>query len=134
MTSKLFATVSTADRLKFWENSGLNYQKVREFVGLETRDVAHATGLAKSSVRYDDKAPREVREHLANVANICNLVWTFFQDDIKTKLWLQTPNPLLGDLSPRDMLRMGRYNKLLRFVTQALDQNGKAPRRQAASI
>jgi uncharacterized protein (DUF2384 family) len=134
---RLFSTVSEADRLKFWERSGLNYQKVREFVGLETKDVARATGVAKASVRYDDKAPREVREHLENVANVCNLVWTFFQDDIKTKLWLQTPNPLLGDLSPRDMIRFGRYNKLLRFVTQALDQGegrGKAPQRPATSL
>lgn len=134
---RLFSTVSDADRLKFWERNGLNYQKVRDFVGLDAKDVARATGVAKSSVRYDDKAPREVREHLENVANICNLVWTFFQDDVKTKLWLQTPNPLLGDLSPRDMIRFGRFNKLLRFVTQALDRgdvSGKAPRRSAASV
>ena len=136
-SERLFGTISNADRLKFWERGGdLNYQKVRDFVGLETKDVARATGVAKASVRYDEKAPREVREHLENVANICNLVWAFFKDDVKTKLWLQTPNPLLGDLSPRDMIRFGRYAKLLRFVTQALEQGegrGKTPQRSATS-
>jgi len=137
MRERLFSTISPADRLKFWQGNALNYQKVREFVGLETKDVARATGVAKASVRYDEKAPREVREHLENIANICNLVWSFFQDDIKTKLWLQTPNPMLGDISPRDMIRFGRYNKLLRFVTQALDQGtgrGEASQRSATSI
>lgn len=118
----LFSTVSDRDSLKFWQGSALDYQKVRDFVGLDTADVSRMAGVAKSSVRYDDKAPREVREHLANIANICNLVFQFFQDDVKTKLWLQTPNPMLGNASPRDMIRFGRYDKLLRFVTQAMDE------------
>jgi hypothetical protein len=120
----LFRTVSDRDSLKFWQGNALNYQKVRDFIGLDTADVSRLAGLAKASVRYDDKAPKEVREHLENVANICNLVFQFFNDPVKTKLWLQTPNPMLGDVSPRDMIRFGRYNKLLRFVTQAMDEGG----------
>jgi hypothetical protein len=121
-TSALFKTVSDRDSLKFWQGSALNYQKVRDFAGIDAKDVARLTGLAKSSVRYDSKAPKEVKEHLENIANICNLVFEFFQDDVKTKLWLQTPNPMLGNASPRDMIRFGRYNKLLRFVTQAMEE------------
>ncbi len=55
------------------------------------------------------------------IANICNLVFQFFNDEVKTKLWLQTPNPMLGYASPRDMIRGGRYKKLLKFVTDALE-------------
>jgi Antitoxin Xre/MbcA/ParS C-terminal toxin-binding domain len=129
----LFRTVSGRDSLKFWQGNALNYQKVRDFVGLDTSDVSRLAGVAKSSVRYDDKAPKEVREHLENVANICNLVFQFFNDSVKTKLWLQTPNPMLGDASPRDMIRFGRYNKLLRFVTQAMEEGssgGAASRKE----
>jgi hypothetical protein len=68
------------------------------------------------------KAPKEVREHLENIANICNLVFQFFLDDVKTKLWLQTPNPMLGNVSPRDMIRFGRFAKLQRFVTLAMEE------------
>jgi hypothetical protein len=121
-SSVLFNTVSRRDNLKFWRGNILNYQKVRDFIGLDTRDVSRVAGVAKSSVRYDEKAPKEVREHLENVANICNLVFQFFNDDVKTKLWFQTPNPMLGNVSPRDMIRLGRYNKLLRFVTQAMEE------------
>ena len=42
--------------------------------------------------------------------------------ETKTKLWFQTPNPMLGNVSPRDMIRLGRYNKLVRFVTQAMEE------------
>jgi uncharacterized protein (DUF2384 family) len=130
-TSTLFKTVSSRDSLHFWKGNSLDCQKVREFAGIDTRDLARITGLAKSSVRYDDKAPREVREHLENIANICNLVFQFFEDDVKTKLWLQTPNPMLGNVSPRDMIRFGRYAKLLRFVTQAMEE-GTAERSQTS--
>jgi hypothetical protein len=136
-SSVLFNTVSQRDNLKFWRGNMLNYQKVRDFIGLDTRDVSRVAGVAKSSVRYDEKAPKEVREHLENVANICNLVFQFFNDDVKTKLWFQTPNPMLGNVSPRDMIRLGRYNKLLRFVTQAMEEGvgrGEASQESAAAL
>jgi Protein of unknown function (DUF2384) len=136
-SSVLFNTVSRRDNLKFWRGNILNYQKVRDFIGLDTRDVSRVAGVAKSSVRYDEKAPKEVREHLENVANICNLVFQFFNDDVKTKLWFQTPNPMLGNVSPRDMIRLGRYNKLLRFVTQAMEEGvgrGEASQESAAAL
>jgi hypothetical protein len=135
-SSVLFNTVSQRDNLKFWRGNMLNYQKVRDFIGLDTRDVSRVAGVAKSSVRYDEKTPKEVREHLENVANICNLVFQFFNDDVKTKLWFQTPNPMLGNVSPRDMIRLGRYNKLLRFVTQAMEEGvgrGEASQESAAA-
>jgi len=132
----LFNTVSNRDSLRFWEGNALNYQKVRDFTGFGVRDIARMTGAAQSSVRFDSKAPKEVREHLENIANICNLVFQFFQDDVKTKLWLQTPNPMLGNVSPRDMLRFGRYAKLLRFINQAMEEGravDEAPQISAAS-
>jgi hypothetical protein len=52
------------------------------------------------------------------------LVAQFFDGDAaKTALWFKTPNPLLGNLSPRDMIRYGRYDRLRRFVLDALDEN-----------
>lgn len=121
-SANLFKTVSNRDGLHFWKGNALNFQRVREFTGLETDDLARLAGVAKSSVRYDSKAPKEVREHLENIANICNLVFQFFLDDVKTKLWLQTPNPMLGNVSPRDMIRFGRFAKLQRFVTLAMEE------------
>jgi hypothetical protein len=128
----LFSTVSN-DNLHFWQGNILNYQKVRDFTGFGVRDIARMTGAAQSSVRFDSKAPKEVREHLENVANICNLVFQFFQDDLKTKLWLQTPNPMLGNVSPRDMLRFGRYAKLLRFINQAMEEGSTGAQAAQAS-
>jgi hypothetical protein len=92
-TSALFKTVSNRDSLKFWEGNALNYQKVREFAGIDARDVARLTGLAKSSVRYDAKAPKEVKEHLENIANICNLVFEFFSRRCKNQALASNAQP-----------------------------------------
>lgn len=128
--ASLFKTVAPTDALKFWQGADLDYDKVREFAGFDTGEIAKMTGLKKSSVRYDERAPVEVREHIAAIANICNLVFGFFHDSVKTKLWLQTPNPMLGNTTPRDMIRHGRYLKLLRFVTDALEDEAAASRVQ----
>lgn len=38
----------------------------------------------------------------------------------KAILWWVAKNPLLGDFSPREMVDMGREDKLLKFVRQQL--------------
>jgi len=51
------------------------------------------------------------------------MVAQYFRDGQKTILWFRTPNPLLGNITPRDMIRIGRFRKLQRFIQNALDEN-----------
>ena len=131
-TRTLFATVAEKDYLGFWADQSLNARSVVEFLGLEKRDVAKLAGVAPASVRFDHKIPREVLERLQEIANICGVVAQFFGGDIaKTALWFKTENPLLGKISPRDMIRYGRYEKLRRFVMNALEENAASQRTKA---
>ena len=58
---------------------------------------------------------------------LCEQVVEFFEGDVaKTALWFRLPNPLLGDVSPRDMIRCGRYAKLQEFVVEALADSAVA--------
>lgn len=41
-------------------------------------------------------------------------------DTDKTIVWFKAKNPLLGDVSPRDMIRLGRYARLRRFIISAM--------------
>jgi hypothetical protein len=64
---------------------------------------------------------------MTEIAVICALLAQFFQGNVtKTYLWFQTENPLLGNISPRDMVRYGRHKKLRRIVMDALEENGIA--------
>jgi hypothetical protein len=116
----LFENIQKQDRLQFWRDDVLDYKKVTDYLNFSAQDVSRIAGVSKASVRFDDKIPTVVSEHLASIANICNLVFEYFDDDVKTALWFKTPNPILGAVTPRDMIRYGRYKKLLRFVTDAM--------------
>jgi hypothetical protein len=66
---------------------------------------------------------------------LCEQVVGFFEGDVnRAALWFRLPNPLLGDLSPRDMIRYGRYAKLQQFVTEALAENAVAEQQQPFAI
>ena len=67
--------------------------------------------------------PLELKEHLTVWATTLNLVDGFFKDKDKTILWFSIPNPLLGDMTPRDLIRVGRFKKLLNFIQTAIEEN-----------
>ena len=52
-----------------------------------------------------------------------NLVDNFFHDNDKTILWLMVANPSLGGLSPRDLIRLGCFKKLSKFIRIAINEN-----------
>ena len=117
----LFNTVAPQDSLQFWSNHGLDFQKLRDFTGFDAGDIARIAGVPKTSVRFDHRMSVEIKEHMEAIANICNLIFQFFENEAETKLWLETPNPMFGYVAPREMVLAGRYKKLLKFVTDALE-------------
>lgn len=124
----LFRTVPEQDYLKFWQNDTFDAQRVVRFLNLNKADVAKVADVAPSSVRFDQKIPKDVLDRFIEIANVCGLVAQFFRGDVvKTALWFKTKNPLLGNIAPRDMIRYGRYEKLRRFVMEALEENGASP-------
>jgi hypothetical protein len=127
MPANLFSTVPAKDHLGFWANQILDPHRVAKFLSLDKREVARIADVSPASVRWDHKIPQEVLEHMTAIAVICALVAQFFEGDAtKTQLWFQTKNPLLGNISPRDMVRYGRHDKLRRIVLDALTENGIA--------
>jgi hypothetical protein len=124
----IFGTVPDRDYLGFWADQTLKSRAVVDFLDLDKRSVAKLAGVAPASVRFDQKIPKEVLDRLREIANICGLVAQFFNGDAaKTALWFKTKNPLLGDIAPRDMIRYGRYEKLRRFIMNALEDNAAIP-------
>lgn len=51
----------------------------------------------------------------------------FFEgDEHKVRLWLETPNPMLGYIAPLTMILLGRYKRLLSFVMDAREDEQAA--------
>ena len=120
----LFNTVAPKDYLGFWADHTLRSRAVADFLDLDKRDVANVASVAPASVRFDDKIPKAVLDCLQEIANVCDLVAHIFGGDArKTALWFKTRNPLLGNISPRDMIRFGRHERLQRFILDAIAEN-----------
>jgi hypothetical protein len=123
----LFQNIHRTDPLEFWSKQGLDYRKVSDFLDLSTDELSKIGGVSKRSVRLDCRIPHDLKVRLEQIANICAMVAGHFDGDIeKTALWFRTPNPMLGNISPRDMIRFGRYKRLLKFVTEAREADSSS--------
>lgn len=49
------------------------------------------------------------------------LVRGYFGSGSRTRLWFDAPNPLLGGLTPNDLIQTGQEKKLLRIIKDALN-------------
>jgi hypothetical protein len=123
MSSALYTTVPQHMSDVLFSQGVADPRKAAAFLGFKTEDVATATGVPRKSVHLWASIPEEARARLTEIATICALVMEFFSGNIdKTHLWFTTRNPLLGNLSPREMIRLGLYRKVLRFVQEARGQ------------
>ncbi|SEL95013.1 hypothetical protein SAMN05428989_2961 [Pseudoxanthomonas sp. GM95] len=116
-----FSTVPEMDALEFGYGPSFNARKVAEWMELDKKEVSRISAVAPASVRYDDHIPRAVRDRLEEIGSIANLVAQVFNGDVgKTALWFRASNPMLGDVSPRDMVRLGRHEKLRKSIRSAM--------------
>lgn len=123
----LFDTVAP-DRLAFGMGASFDPKRVADWLEFDKAEISRIAAVSKTSVRYDDAVPRAVRDRLEEIANIANMVAGIFEGDgAKTALWFRMKNPMLGDVSPRDMVRLGRYDRLRKFVESAISDRGMQP-------
>ena len=122
----LFDTVPT-DVMGFGLGALFNAKAVQAFLGLNKEDVSRLADVSPKSVRFDHAMPDTVRQRLQEIAITINLAAKVFEGDVnKTVAWFQTRNPLLGDASPKDMIRLGRFNRLRKFIMDTLTQPPEA--------
>lgn len=120
----VFSNIAKKDYLSLFDKGEARAPKVVDFLGFKKEEVAQATGVSTNSIRYDERMPQILKDRLREFATLLNLVAQFFEGDVeKTTLWFKIPNPILGNISPRDMIRFGRYKKLFKFICDALSEN-----------
>ena len=123
------AHIAQRDLLGLYRDGHPDYKRIADLVQLSKADLSKLTGVAKSSVRFDTNIPVPVAERLRELANIANLVAEYFNGDVqKVGLWFELPNPMLGNISPRNMIRGGRYKRLLNVVLDAREAENATPR------
>lgn len=121
----LFQGVSR-DHLKLFKDDGRpDGEKIVKFLDYKRNDVSLATNLPLKSIHYDNKIPHELEKRFKEWAVLLNLVAGFMSDPKKTTLWFDIPNPLLGGISPKEMIKFGRFKKLRDVIQNALEENNR---------
>jgi hypothetical protein len=114
------------DHFQFGYGRTFNARRVSQVLNLKAEDVSHLAKVSAKSVRYDEAMPEQVRERMTEIAMTMNMVVQAMDGDVeKATAWFLTANPLLGDVSPRDMIRMGRYDRLRRFIINAMQERSR---------
>ncbi|PIX60845.1 MAG: hypothetical protein COZ47_05140 [Lysobacterales bacterium CG_4_10_14_3_um_filter_64_11] len=126
--ANLFRNIPNHDVLGFGLGAQFQPQRVSEFLDLKKADVSRVADVSPKSVRWDDAIPAAMRKRLEEIAMTCNLVAEAFGGDVeKTALWFKAKNPLLGDVSPRDMVRLGRFDRLRKHIVSAVMERATPP-------
>jgi hypothetical protein len=121
--------IAREDLLHLYRDGRPDYKRIADLIKLSKTDLSKISQVAKSSVRFDANIPEPVAQRLREIANIANLVAEFFAGDVqKVGLWFEVANPMLGNISPRDMIRIGRYKRLLNFIIDAREAETATPR------
>lgn len=119
--TSLFSNIPDKDALQFGMGSEFKPELVPRWLGLQKADVAKIADVSPKSVRYDKNIPEAVFDRLQEIAMTINLVAKIFDGDTeKTALWFKAKNPNLGDISPRDMVRLGRFDRLRKVIVNAM--------------
>lgn len=119
--ASLFSNIPDTDALQFGMGAEFKPELVSKWLDLRKADVAKVADVSPSSVRYDKNAPAAVVERLQEIAITINLVAKIFDGDVqKTAVWFKAKNPNLGDISPRDMVRLGRFDRLRKVIVNAM--------------
>ncbi len=122
-TQRLFDTVPK-DQFHLFKGGMPDAKQVtQKYLHFKKEDVAAAANVPIGSVRYDDRMPEALLARATEWAIAINLVGSFFKDQKRTIIWFQTSNPSLGNISPKEMIRRGRSQKLLSFIQTALSEN-----------
>lgn len=133
-TAALFSNLPKGDPLGFGVGEQFHPEKVKDFLQLKKDEVSRLADVSIKSVRYDAAIPTAVLKRFEEFAVTCNMVAEAFDGDAdKTALWFRTKNPMLGDISPRDMIRLRRFDRLRRFIIGAMADRAPVAHETAAA-
>jgi hypothetical protein len=117
----LFETASNPV-LPIWDERGrVDAKELAKLLEFSKKEVAAAARVGKHDFSYNQRLPKAVEARLLEWASVLEMVARFFDGDVsKTTLWFKLPNPMLGGVPPRVMIRLGRTRMLASIIKDAL--------------
>lgn len=112
----IFGSISSERWPELYDGDELDATKVLEISSLSKTQLADSLGM-KNVRLEEERMSTTVRDRIREIANVIELAAEYFEGDReRVASWFTATNPLLGNVSPRDMIRFGRHDKLLKFI------------------
>lgn len=120
----IFNTVPRNDVFGFYDKGKVKYKEVADTLDFNRKEISKAARVAVNSIRYEEsKIPDKMKEFLTTMAWLLHITHKHLKNKEKVTLWLKSPNPVCGGFSPKDMICMGQYKKLVKIVSSYLEGN-----------
>lgn len=125
-TLNIFNTVSPQRHMPFYTDKGnFHLKKFANTLEFSKDDISKITQVPKKNIRVkENKMPSSAKKYIKEIINVIETVANNFDGDCeKTILWFRLNNPALGDISPKDMICFGRFEKLKQIIYSAMEGN-----------
>ena len=100
------------------------YKEVAGLLNFNRKEISKAARIAVNSVRYEEnKIPDKMKEFLTAMIWLIHVTYEHLKDENKVIQWINSPNPICGGFSPKDMICMGQYKKLVKIVSSYVEGN-----------
>ncbi|MBC6415358.1 MAG: hypothetical protein GDA46_03090 [Bdellovibrionales bacterium] len=121
----IFNTVPKKDVFGFYNHKGkIQYKKVANLLNFNRKEISKAVRISISSVRYEEnKIPNKMKEFSTAMIWLIHVTYEHLKDENKMIQWIDSPNPICGGFSPKDMICMGQYKKLVKIVSSYIEGN-----------
>jgi hypothetical protein len=123
MTHNLMMTVPKSNNYSNLQDNE-TLKLVAQDLELSNEDLAREIAVRVSSIRWDENMPQKLKQRLKDYALISDHILKYFDGDkVRTAHWFKIPNPLLGGLTPRQMISLGNGIKLQEMIVNQFNGN-----------
>jgi len=118
----IFNTVSQNNVFGLCDKGKYKYKEIVKTFDFTRKEISKAARVSIDSVRYEEnRIPDKVKDFLEQIVWLLNVTHEHLKDKDKVIQWFNSPNPVCGGYSPRDMICMGQYKKLVKIVASYIE-------------
>lgn len=115
--------MSAAEKLDLRDDRGcIDYDRIVELMAIEKNDLARMLDYERTSLRSNKPASPKIIAALFPYIRILAILWDHFDGNAgKVTKWLHDPQQEWLYLSPIEMLKQKKADKVIEFLTSQLD-------------
>lgn len=93
----------------------VDYQKLRERLGIRMVKLAKATGRTQRALQKNPRS-ENIQDQLRKIVYILVLLQEMLESKEEVSIWLRAPNPDYEGLSPIEIITEGKMDSIIKYL------------------